>query len=312
MLAFHAHPDTWFLVVCSAAAYWYALTRLGPKVLPRGTSVVGRAQVVSFAGGLALLWVASDWPLHDLAERYLYSAHMLQHMLVSLLAPPLLLMGVPAWLTRWILRPRALSSAVRVVCRPLVATVIFNSVIAIGHAPFYVNGTLEHHFLHFWAHLLLFSASMIMWFPVVNKLPEYPTMSPPLKMGYLFIQSIVPNVPVAFLAIATGVVYKFYATVPHPWINAVTDQQLAAAIMKVGGTFYLWSIILVIFFRWAGSGDRKREAAEERAASAAAGAARIGRAAPVAAGPEVAMPDVLTWDHVAGELARSQPARPGP
>jgi cytochrome c oxidase assembly factor CtaG len=159
---------------------------------------------------------------------------------------------------------------------------------------------------------LLFVASMIMWFPVVNKLPEYPSMSPPVKMGYLFIQSIVPNVPVAFLAIATGVVYKFYATVPHPWINAVTDQQLAAAIMKVGGTFYLWSIILVVFFRWAGSGDRKREAAEERAASAAAGAARVARTAPVAAGPDVAMPDVLTWDHVAGELARSQPAPPGP
>jgi len=312
MLAFHAHPDTWFLVVCSAGAYWYALTRLGPKVLPSGASVASRAQVASVAGGLALLWVASDWPLHDLAERYLYSAHMLEHMLISLLAPPLLLMGVPAWLTRWILRPRTLSASVRVVCRPLVATVIFNSVIAIGHAPFYVNGTLEHHFLHFWAHLLLFVASMIMWFPVVNKLPEYPTMSPPVKMGYLFIQSIVPNVPVAFLAIATGVVYKFYATVPHPWINAVTDQQVAAAIMKVGGTFYLWSIILVIFFRWAGSGDRKREAAEERAASAAAGAARIGLAAPVAAGPDVAMPDVLTWDHVAGELARSHPARPGP
>jgi len=281
-------------------------------VLPRGTRVASRAQVASFAAGLALLWVASDWPLHDLAEHYLYSAHMLEHMLISLLAPPLLLMGVPAWLTRWILRPRALSATARVVCRPLIATVIFNSVIAIGHAPFYVNGTLEHHFLHFWAHLLLFVASMIMWFPVVNKLPEYPTMSPPVKMGYLFIQSIVPNVPVAFLAIATGVVYKFYATVPHPWINAVTDQQVAAAIMKVGGTFYLWSIILVIFFRWAGSGDRKREAAEDRAASAAAGAARIGLAAPVAAGPDVAMPDVLTWDHVAGELARSHPARPGP
>jgi cytochrome c oxidase assembly factor CtaG len=220
-------------------------------------------------------------------------------------------MGVPAWLTRWILRPRALSGTVRVVCRPLIATIIFNSVVAIGHAPFYVNGTLEHHFLHFWAHLLLFVASMIMWFPVVNKLPEYPTMSPPIKMGYLFIQSIVPNVPVAFLAIATGVVYKFYATVAHPWINAVTDQQLAAAIMKVGGTFYLWSIILVIFFRWAGSGDRKREAAVERAASAAAGAARVGLAPPRAATDEV-IPDVLTWEHVAGELAKSQPARPGP
>jgi putative membrane protein len=307
MWRYHPHPEIWLIVVCAALAYWYALTRLGPRVVPRGTRVASRAQVASFAGGLGLLWLASDWPIHDLAESYLYSAHMVDHMIISLLAPPLLLMGVPAWLTRRILRPQWLSGTVRIVCRPVAATLIFNSVIAIGHAPFYVNGTLEHHVLHFWAHLLLFGASMIMWFPVVNKLPEYPTMSPPIKMGYLFIQSIVPNVPVAFLALATGVVYKFYATVPHPWISALTDQQLAGAIMKVGGTFFLWSIILVVFFKWAGSGDRKQEAAEERAASAAAGAARVGLAP-----AQNDLPEVLTWEHVAGELAKSQPARPGP
>ncbi|HSS10466.1 MAG TPA: cytochrome c oxidase assembly protein [Acidimicrobiales bacterium] len=308
MWRYHAHPEIWFIVVCAAVAYWYALTRIGPRVVPRGTQVASRAQVASFAGGLALLWLASDWPIHDLAENYLYSAHMLDHMIISLMAPPLLLLGIPAWLTRRILRPRALGGTVRVACRPLTATIIYNSVIAIGHAPFYVNGTLEHHFLHFWAHLLLFVASMIMWFPVVNKLPEYPTMSPPIKMGYLFIQSIVPNVPVAFLALATGVVYKFYATVPHPWISALTDQQVAGAIMKVGGTFFLWSIILEVFFKWAGAGDRGREAAEERAASAAAGAARA------RGGAEATddMPAVLTWEHVAEELAKTQPARPGP
>jgi hypothetical protein len=64
----------------------------------------------------------------------------------------------------------------------------------------------------------------------------------------------------------------------------------------------------VVFFKWAGAGDRKREAAEERAASAAAGAARA--AAASAMGND--MPDVLTWEHVAEELAKTQPAQPGP
>jgi putative membrane protein len=305
---YSAHPEVWLIVVVAVVGYWYAVTRVGPRVVEPGARVVTRRHVACFATGLAVLWIASDWPLHDLSEGYLYSAHMVEHLLISLIAPPLLLLGIPDWLTRRILRPRWAARTIRMVCAPIAATVIFNSVIALGHAPFYVNGTLEHHWLHFWAHALLFLASMIMWFPVVNKMPEYPTMSAPIKMGYLFIQSIVPNVPVAFLVVASGVVYKFYGTVPHPWFNAITDQQLAGSIMKVGGTMYLWTIIVAIFFGWAANEAKDSKAAEERAASAAAAAALLARGSDAPG----SLPEVLTWDQVADELAKTQPAKPGP
>jgi putative membrane protein len=322
--AYHPHPDTWIAIVVPAFAYWYAIRRIGPRVLgPRAgrsrVTVVTRRQVLCFAGGLLALEVAADWPIHDLAENYLFAAHMLEHLLISLVAPPLLLLGLPAWMVRRLLRKPWAGGTVRVLGRPLVAGLLFNAVLAISHAPFWVNGTLEHHFLHFWAHLLLFVVSMLMWFPVINRLEEFPSLGGTGRMIYLFVMSIVPNVPAAFLLLATGVVYKFYATVPHPiaGMSAINDQQLAGAIMKVGGTTYLWSVITVMFFRWVGSQYRSRDASEDRAASAAAGQRDLLRRVRVkvptagAADPAGAMPKVLTWDHVAEEMARTPPAPPG-
>ncbi len=330
---YNPHPEAWLIVVAAATAYWYALTRIGPRVVRRGQPVVTRRQVVCFGAGLAVLFVASSWPIHDWAEDYLYSVHMIEHLLISLVAPPLLLLGIPGWLTRWLLRPRWAAGTVRVLAAPLVAAILYNTVIGISHAPFWVDGTLEHHYLHFWAHLLLFIVSMLMWFPVVNTLPEFPRLTRPLKMLYLFLQSVIPNVPVAFLTLSTGVVYTYYNRVPRPfgW-TALGDQQAAGAVMKVGGTMLLWGIIVVVFFRWYAE-QANADAAERMAARLAAGPLGPVPPAPAGAGPgsrpvaqvpgsggsgveaaedgaEDAMPAVLTWQHVADELAKTRPAPP--
>jgi putative membrane protein len=306
------HPEVGLVMAAAATAYWYALTRLGPRMAPPGQRVATKRQVWCFAAGLLTVFVASSWPVHDWAEQYLYSMHMAEHMLITLIGPPLLLLGVPGWLTRWILRPRWAAGTVRVLARPLVAGFIFNAVIAIGHAPFYVNYTLYHHFWHFWAHLLLFTASMLMWFPVVNTLPEFPRMNRPIKMLYLFLQSVIPNVPVAFLAFASGVVYTYYSHVPRPFsIGVVSDQQLAGAVMKVGGTFLLWGVILVVFFRW--SAEQERIDAMKRRASRLAAGSDLPTGPPATDRPFVPEPsaDVLTWAEVEDELAHTRPAEPG-
>ena len=98
--AWQPHPDVWLLVALFAVGYALAMTRLGPRLAPTGTVVVTRFQVTSFAAGLLALWVASDWPIHDVAERYLFSVHMLQHVTYAMIAAPLMLIGTPAWLAR--------------------------------------------------------------------------------------------------------------------------------------------------------------------------------------------------------------------
>ena len=95
---FHPHPEVWLLVAALAISYAYAIRVIGPRAVRPGEVVVRGRQVACFAGGLLLLWVASDWPMHDIGEGYLYSAHMLQHMILSYFMPPLMLLATPTWL----------------------------------------------------------------------------------------------------------------------------------------------------------------------------------------------------------------------
>ncbi len=261
---FDSHPEVLAILLPFAALYWLALTRLAPRVLPAHQPAATRGQIASWYAGFAVLLACAEWPMHDLSERYLYSVHMAQHIAFSLVAPPLLLLGMPGWLTRWLLRPPWLRSLVKGVTRPLVAGVLFNAAVAITHIPAFVDFTLEHQVAHFFAHLFIFTASLIMWFPVLNRLPELPRLSYPGRMIYLFLQSILPTVPASFLTFAEGPVYHFYATVPRPFgISLISDQQMAGAIMKVGESALLWGIIVIMFFRWYGSEEPARRSGGE-------------------------------------------------
>src|SRR2546430_14011562 len=106
--SWHAHVDVWLLVAALAASYAVVVFRVGPRHAAPGRPPVTRLQVVCFALGVLAVWVAADWPIHDIAERYNYSIHMVQHLVLSMVAAPLLLLGTPAWMLRLILRPPSL------------------------------------------------------------------------------------------------------------------------------------------------------------------------------------------------------------
>jgi putative membrane protein len=249
--AWQPHPDVWLLVFGLGGLYLLALEYLGPRYVSPGERPASRRQIACFAGGLFVLWLGSDWPIHNLAEGYLYSVHMVQHMLYSLIAPPLLLMGLPPWMLRWLLRPAWLKAAVGIVTRPIVALVFFNAVVVLTHLPAVVNLTLESHLAHFGAHVLIIASALSLWWPVVGPLPEMPKLSLPASCLYLFAQSIVPTVPASFLTFSGSVIYDYYETVPRlGGLSVVEDQRIAALIMKVVGGLYLWAIITVLFFKW--------------------------------------------------------------
>jgi putative membrane protein len=97
-----AHPAVWLLVGGIAALGFYATRVIGPKVVTDGSPIATRRQKGWFALALVLLLIAADWPMHDIGERYLYSVHMVQHLLISFLIPPLFLMATPEGLARLI------------------------------------------------------------------------------------------------------------------------------------------------------------------------------------------------------------------
>lgn len=249
--SWHPHPDVWVLVAGLLIAYFWALRAVGPRHVEAFEFSASRRQKTLFVLGCAAIFVAADWPVHDLAERYLYSVHMIQHLLLTFVAAPLLMLGTPAWLWRVILRPKPVRAAARALTRPLIALIIFNGILVFTHWPLVVTATVQHHLLHFGVHALLFFSALVMWTPVVSPLIELPRLTYPGRCLYLFLQSLVPTIPASFLTFGSKPLYHIYETFPRLWgISAHTDQLVAGLIMKLLGGFILWTIIAVLFFRW--------------------------------------------------------------
>ena len=250
-IGWHAHLDVWLLVLVLAGGYWLALRRLGPRHVSPGDPPATRAQVVSFLLGVATIWIAADWPIHELAEERLMSVHMVQHLLLSLVAPPLLLFGTPGWLMRTLMRPRWLASLVRNLARPFPALLLFNAFIAFSHWPLIVDAAVSSELAHLGLHAALVTTALLMWMPVLSPMFEIPRLRYPGQMLYLFAQSIVPTVPASFLTFADGPIYPFYgAAAPLIGVDPVVDQRIAGLIMKIIGGFILWGFIAALFFRW--------------------------------------------------------------
>ena len=248
MPAWHVHPSVWLLLGGIWITYLLAV-RNHPMTPPERAD--RRRRTTLFSIGMATLFVGADWPIHDLAEGYLYSVHMLQHMLFTLVAPPLLIAGIPAWMWRRLLRPRPLFVAFRFLTRPVVALVLFNGLLLFTHWPEIVRISVTSELAHFSLHLALFGAAMIAWWPVMSPLVELPSLSPPGQIMYLFIQSLAPTIPASFLTFGHTLLYPVYGTFPRIWgISALTDQLIAGLFMKIVGGLILWGFIAVIFFRW--------------------------------------------------------------
>ena len=250
--------DVLALCVLLEGAYLYAVTKLRPRLSDAGR--VKRSQVMLFSLGVVTIYVATGSPIHVLADTYWASAHMVQHLLLMLVAAPLLLAGAPGWLWQALLRSLGLMPAMRVLTRPLVALAVFNAVLLLTHLPSAIDMQLDRWGFHLFVHAVQLVAGVLMWWPVLSAVPELPRISYPMQMGYLFVQSVLPAVMASFITFADSAVYSYYAEAPRLWgISAITDQQIAGGLMKLLGTLILWSVMTVVFFRW-----YAREEAEER------------------------------------------------
>lgn len=243
---FHVHPDVVIILGTIWAVYILAWTdRSASRDDPDK-----RRRIAFFTAGMVVLGIGATWPIHDIAEQYLYSFHMVQHMLFQLVAAPMLLAGIPAWMWRGLLRPWAMSIWRRIT-RPLPALLIFNGILLLSHWPSVVDLTLQHHVIHFLAHFVMVISAIVMWWPVLSPLPEAPAIAPPMQMLYLFLQSLAPTIPASFLTFGDHPLYKIYETFPRLWgISTVSDQRTSGLIMKLVGGFILWGFITIIFFRW--------------------------------------------------------------
>jgi len=226
-----------------------------------------RRRVASFAGALAVLFLALNGPLHNLSDTYLFSAHMAQHLLLTLVFPPLLLYGSTAGVVRPLLRPKWVMALGRVVTRPLAAAVVFTAPIVIWHVPVLYEAALRHHNLHILQHLVFLTTAVIMWWPVLSPVPELPRIPHLLQLLYLFLLGIPMSVTGALISLSDSVLYPFYAAAPRVWgLSPLEDQQIGGLLMWVLGGLMLWIVMTVIWFRysvWDQRTDAETEVPEE-------------------------------------------------
>ena len=246
---YQLHLEVWILIVFLVSSYIYVVRVLGPRAVTAGEPIVTRRQLVCFISGILIMFLSTDWPMHDIAEEYLYSVHMFQHMSLTYFMPPLIVLATPEWFVRVLVGNGRAYRTLRFLTFPVRAGLLFNLGIVISHIPGVVNASVSNGPLHYFVHVILVLTSILMWMPVCGPLKEF-QMAPMPKMIYLFLNSVVATIPAGWLTFAEGVVYKHYNIPTRVWgVSVSNDQQIAGAIMKLGGSIFLWTIIVAMFFK---------------------------------------------------------------
>jgi len=246
-LRFGVYPDVFTVCAALAVGYWYAATRIAPA---RG-GTTSRRQAMWWYSSVLVVFVFAEWPIHNLAEHYSFAIHMLEHEVFVFVAAPMMLLGAPDWLLRWAVVERPWYRLVRFASRPLVAGSFFTLVLFLTHWPAVVNETTHNEPFHFFMHLVLYLSALALWMPVINKLPEFTSLSRPTILLYLFITSIPATLPTIMLIFSTHVLYSAYAGGPEylGW-GFKADQEMAGAIMGAVVMVEIWVLAAYHFFAW--------------------------------------------------------------
>ncbi|WP_052891119.1 cytochrome c oxidase assembly protein [Thermogemmatispora carboxidivorans] len=262
--AWHFIPSVVVGCVAITVLYLYAIGPLrrqydlGPPVQ--------RSRVVVFLLGVLVILLALVSPLDELGDDYLFSAHMVQHLLITLVAPPMMLWGIPGWLVAPLLRNRLLFRLARVLTLPVVTFFLFNADIFLWHAPPLYDATLENEGIHVLEHVTFIVFSFLFWWPVLSPLEgELGPLPLPAQVLYLFLSGM----PMVLLGAGLTFVpplYAPYLAAPRIWgISAATDQQLGGLIMWVPANILVIVLMSVLFIRWMLEQERRQEERERLA-----------------------------------------------
>ncbi len=241
------HPSTVLGIAALAGLYgWRVRAARGA-----GGASPGAGQALAFAGGLIALFASLNGPLHDLSDSYLFSAHMVQHLVLTMLVTPLLLAGTPGWMLRPLLRIPVVARIARRVTSPVACFSIFSVVLTAWHLPPLYNFAMAHHSVHIVQHLCFLVASTLMWWPLMSPLPELPRAPYPQQMLYTFLLTLPMSLVSIAITYAGSVIYPAYASAPRiSGLSPLEDQQLGGLIMWIPGGLVFLGVLTVVFFRW--------------------------------------------------------------
>ena len=243
---------------------WEPSVMIGCLALAIGYVLIVRksapACTAYFLGGLLLLLLDLVSPIDALGDTYLFSAHVLQHFLLALIIPILLLLGMPAWVAETALKRRFLRQAESAIGHPPVSWALGVGTMLLWHVPVLFNAALANDELHIFQHLSLLVTGTVFWWPVLTPLKENRT-APLAAIVYLFSACTACSLLGALLTFSAPGAYPDYLEprdrlgvlqlIRASWgLDAKSDQQLGGMLMWVPGCFVYLSAILANMARW--------------------------------------------------------------
>jgi putative membrane protein len=244
-----AYPGVWLFVLLVAIGVW--------RWNRSGAAAAGRRAVPlhpAFLVGLLILWLALDWPIGALGAGYLASVHMVQFLLMALVAPPLLLRGPSPDALALLERDTRVGRLMRTLTAPRMALILFSVAVLATHLPAVVDALMPTQLGSMAIDLIWIGAGILFWWPVVRSVPAHPAFAPPLRIGYIVLGVMFSPIMfglVAFLVYSDTPLYGVFELAPPlPGTSAHADHQLAGVLMSVGGAAIAFTAITIIFFRW--------------------------------------------------------------
>jgi putative membrane protein len=211
---------------------------------------IKRSQPWYFAAGLATLGLALLSPI-DTLSNVLFVMHMIQHILLVMVAAPLILLGLPAPFLRPLIQNTQLKTGLAWLTHPVVAFTLYNVTLLVWHVPALYDAALRNEVIHDLEHALFFYTALLSWWPLLSPLPELPRLSYPAQMLYIFLIAIPGGILGAVLVFAGDVLYPTYAAAPRLWdLSALADQQTAALVMMIPSKAIYLIALTVVFFIW--------------------------------------------------------------
>jgi putative membrane protein len=271
------HPDLhWNLdpAPILAIAFWFSLYawRFRHARAEAGGRGAGWPQALAATGALLALLAAIVSPIDGLGEDYLFSMHMVQHVLLGDIAPLLILLA----LSRVIMRPAtrrlvAVERALGPFAHPLTGIALWFVLLYLWHIPALYNAALEHPVVHALEHASFFTAGIAVWWPLIQPVPMRRRMTGLWPFAYIGTAKLGLGVLGLFLAWSGTVAYSYYEHVPRIWgLSAVEDQNLGGALMMVEQSLVLVTVFVVLFVRMLAQSEeeeRRRERLEDAAAA---------------------------------------------
>jgi putative membrane protein len=195
---------------------------------------ITHAQVWWFLCGVGVIFLALVSPLDEIGDGYLFSAHMLQHMLLMVIAPPMLLLGTPGWLLRPVVDHRTIRPIAHFAAGPIATFVLFNVNLCVWHVPFFYEAALHSEPIHILEHLTFVGTGIITWLPAFSPLRELPQLVYWKRLAYVVVDTF-PSMALGWYFVAAqNVIYPTYAAAPRAFaLDALNDQFIGGLMMTM-------------------------------------------------------------------------------